>query len=800
MFKNYFKIAIRNLGKHKGYSFINIAGLAIGIACCIFILLYVKNELNYDRFNENADRIFRINTDFIEQGKSQRFEVTSAPIGPALKQDYPEIIDQVRISKRDKILIKSGDKSFYEDEFFFADPSFFKIFSFNLIHGSKSTALVDINSIVLDKNSAIKYFGNENPVGKILSVELRRELKDFKVTGVMDELHEPSHITPHFIIPFKNIGEASLNGWWSFGYNTYLLLDKETTTGVLESKFPAFIDTYLPKLEWISDIPKLSLQPLTDIHLHSDFLTEEGDMSPMTSIYLFLVLAFFIISIASINFMNLSTARSQGRAKEVGVRKVVGAARLQLVKQFLSESFIMAFISLGAAILLVELLIPFFNNLTEKTLSIDYQTDIIALSGFLVIAVFVGLVSGIYPAFFLSKFNTVEVLKGKSAVKTGGAFLRKSLVIAQYAISVILILGTILVYSQLEFIKNKELGFDKENVIIIQDRSRSLIKSGESFKSDLLSIPGVINATYAFSFPSDEEWWSTRVILEGENPEDRSGFYTFQTDFDFFKTLKAEFSAGRDFDKSYSTDSSKFIINESAVKEFGWSSPAEAIGKRISWLGHGPENPKTGEIIGVTKNFNFKSLHENVEPAIFHIMEGYELIALRISPNSVKNVISKLEKIVKQYDNVHPFEFSFLDDNINRQYESTEQLGNIFTTFSILAIFIACLGLFGLVSFTTEQRTKEIGIRKVLGASIPGIIVLLTKEFTKWILIASLIAFPVAYYFMNKWLESFAYKVDIGAWMFLFSGLSILFISLLTIGFQAIKAASANPIKSLRYE
>ncbi len=800
MLKNYFKIALRNLGKHKGFSFINIAGLAIGIACCIFILLYVKNELNYDRFNEQADRIFRINTDFIEQGESQRFEVTSAPIGPTLKQDYPEVVDEARLSRRDRVLIKSDNKSFYESDFFYADPSFFNIFSFNLKYGDKSTALEDVNSIVINKTYAEKYFGNENALGKILSVELRGELKDFKVTGVLNELNEPSHITPNFIIPFKNIGERSLDNWWGFSFSTYLLLDKESSVSSLESKFPSFLEKYLPKLDWVSNLPELHLQKLTDIHLHSDFLTGDDELGNMTSIYLFLVLAFFIISIASINFMNLSTARSQGRAKEVGVRKVVGAARTQLVKQFLSESFIMAFISLGAAILLVELMLPFFNQLTEKTLSINYQTDLIALSGFFIIAVFVGLVSGIYPAFFLSKFNTVEVLKGKSAIKTGGAILRKSHVIVQYAISVILILGTILVYSQLEFIKNKELGFDKEHVVLIQDRSQSLIKSGEAFKSEILSIPGVTNVTYSSSFPSDEGWWRTRVALEGEDAESKAPFYTFQTDFNFFKTLKAKFSAGRDFDKAYLTDSSKFIINEAAVKEFGWSSPAEAIGKRISWLGNGPDNPKTGEVIGVIKNFNFKSLHENVEPAVFHIMEGYQLIALRISPNSAGNVLSSLKEIVKHYDNVHPFEFSFLDDNLNRQYESTEKLGNIFTTFSLLAIFIACLGLFGLVSFTTEQRTKEIGIRKVLGASIPGIIVLLTREFIKWVIIASIVAFPVAYYFMNNWLESFAYRVDIGVWMFVTSGLAILTISLLTIGFQAIKAASANPIKSLRYE
>ena len=800
MLKNYFKLAIRNIKKNKTVSLINISGLAIGLACCMLILLYIKNELAYDKFNNKADRIYRLVVDWKRGGEKVRSWATSPQLGPALKQEFPEISQAVRINfPWEKVLVKNGDKIFYEDQFYFADPNFFDVFSFKLFRGNSATALIEPNSVIIDREQSRKYFGSDNSLDKTLSIEINGKVSDFKVTGILDDIPGPSHITPHFIIPFQNIGSGLLNGYWNFGYSTYLLLKDKSSASKLESEFPEFIKTKMPKID--SDMPELHLQPLSDIHFHSYLLTEKSKLSPIVTIYLFIILALFIILLASINFINLTTARYQGRAKEVGIRKVVGAIKLQLIKQFLSESLLMVFISLIISIILVEILLPVFNSLSGKELIFDLKTDYTAITGFIFIAVVIGIISGIYPAFILSKYKPAEVLKNKSGQAIGSIGLRKILVTMQFVISIILILGTIIVYSQLEYIKNKSLGFDKENVVEFKLNSNLLQKSAQSLKNEMLSNSDIINASLASAFPYNDDWWKTTAKREGGDKKDEKIVYTYEVDFDYLKTLKANIIAGRDFSAKLSTDSSSFIINEAAVKEFGWNTPDEALGKNISWLGNGLNNPPTGPIIGIVKDFNFKSLHEKISPAVFHITQDpFQVLAVRILPNSTSEVLKYSEDIFKKIDPSHPFEFSFLNDEINADYKPTEKLGDIFTVFSFLAIFIACLGLFGLVFFSTEQRIKEIGIRKVLGASVGQIVYLLTKELMALVLIANIIAWPTAYYIMNKWLQNFAYRTKISMWAFILSAAAAFAIALLTVSAHAIKSATANPVKSLKYE
>lgn len=803
MFQNYLKIALRNLIKHKTYSLINIFGLAIGTACCVLILFFVKGELSYDRFHEKIDRIYRVTSEFTENGQPQQYSQTSPPIGPALKQDFPEIEQAVRVSfPYNKVLIKSGENSFYEKQFYYADENIFQVFSFSLAEGNSETALNDLRSIVLSRQSAQKYFNDISPIGKTLRIELRGTLVDFKVTGVLNTIPYHSHLRPDFLIPFNNMSKGRLDEWWDFGFSTYVLLSPSSSPLELEEKLPKFMQAHMPPSDVDEPLPKLHLQPLADIHLYSDFENNEGQLGPIMYVYLFSVLALLIIIIACINFMNLATARSQERAREVGVRKTVGATRHQLIRQFLSESMVMSLIALIASIGLIELFIPIFNALSDQKITLDYFKDTDAVLGFLIMTLMIGFAVSSYPAIFLSRFKPIEVLKGTWTKGSAGSWLRKTLVVAQFAISTALIFATLIVYSQLQFVKDVKLGFDKEHIVSIP-LTRTIKPSSETLKNESLRDPNILQASLAFTVPYSDGWWSTGVMPEGtESIEDRKRVYTFQTDFDYFKTLKPTMLAGRDFSHNYLTDSNMFIINEAAVKDFGWDSPEAAIGKKITWLGHGPDHPKIGAVIGVVKDFHYKALREKIAPAVFHIMpaDSYELLILRLKPHRTAEALESVKNIWSSLDPIHPFEWQFLEDNLNQQYLSEERLGKIFGIFSALAIFIACLGLYGLVAFTTEQRTKEIGIRKVLGATIGNIVTLLTKEFGKLVLISNFIAWPLTYWLMNQWLENFAYRIDVGVASFLLSSAVALAIALITMSYQAIKAATANPVDALKYE
>ncbi len=800
MIKNYLKIAFRNLTRHKGYSFMNIAGLAIGMTCCLLLLLYVQDELGYDKYHEKADRIYRFVTDW--ESKDQTFPnaLSSAPMAPQLLSDFPDIKEAVRFMQSfNDVLVTYGDKRFFEKRFFYADASVFDVFTFPLLTGNPETALADPFSVVITEEMAEKYFPDEDATGKILRVDNKNE---FKITGVMQNVPFNSHFHFDFLASFSTVnsmqGAQILNSWTYNPFFTYVLLPKNYPTSELEAKFPQWVESFvgdtLQKMGWSW---RPWLQPLTDIHLHP-LGNEIQRGSSINNVYIFSTIAFFILLIACINFMNLATARAAVRAKEVGLRKVIGANRLQLVKQFLGESLVFSFISLVIAVLLVDLLLPAFNNLTGKGIEIHYTENFALLAGFAVIALFVGLISGSYPAFFLSAFQPATVLKG--VVKSGSKSftLRRILVVTQFAISIFLIISTIVVVNQLLFMKNKDLGLNQEQVVVIPVRENRVLQRFESVKSELLQNSSIRGAAWANRPPGTGASGSS-VRLESSDSNKMKSMKFLLVDHDFLNTLEIEIAAGRGFSREFSTDANEaFVINEQAVADLGFSKPGEAIGERIIWAGH-----KTGTIVGVVKNFHFQPLRVFMQPLVMHISpEGLQTLLVRISPNNIPATLDFLRTKWSEFAPNWPFVYSFLDEDFNKLYGVEERFGKIFGNFTFLAIFIASLGLFGLASFTAERRTKEIGIRKILGASAAKIMVMLSGEFTTLVLLANLIAWPVAYYFMDQWLQGFSFRINLVShlWAFAAAGFLALFIALLTVSYQAIRASLANPVEALRYE
>ena len=783
--------------RHKAYTFINIAGLTVGIACCALILLLIQHELRYDRFHQKAGQIYRLTMVFEQEGQAHKISEMAAPIGPALAEEYPEVLQAVRLQDTYKTLVKYASRQFYEDAVYYADSNLFEVFDFPLVRGNPATALQNPKSVVLSRKAAQKYFGEEEALGKTLQIEHGEG--DFQVTGILQEIPQASTVRPDFLIPFSNIGERRLGNWWGFGYPTFVLLSEPVATA-LESKLPAFVKKHYENAPPGFPAPTLGLQPLADIHLRSDFDNEAGKLSAMTYLYFFATLAFFIIAVACINFMNLATARSQHRAREVGVRKVIGGRRSQLVLQFISEAVLLALIATVGAVVLIEFFLPAFNALAQKELSIDYGADGLLLAGFFLLALFVGIAAGSYPAFFLSRFQPVEVLKGGSRPGVSGARLRQLLVVGQFMISIALIAGTLVVNDQIEFIHNKHLGFDKEQVVVVPLRGEQAKNNWARLKTELLRHPEILQATASFGVPADQIRWTTGS-KRGDNDAEKH-VYTYQIDYDFFATLGIELAAGRLLSPEFPGDSTQaFVLNETAVKEFGWQSAEAAIGQSFVWLGHGQDNPKKGTVVGVVKDFHFRPLYEKIAAAVFHLMPGgHNYVVMRVRPHSMEQALAVLKEKWQTFDPVHPLEFSFMDEKVELQYGAETRLLKIFGIFSSFAVFISCLGLFGLVSFTTEQRTKEIGIRKVLGASVANIIFMLSNSFTKLVLIAFVVATPLALYAMNQWLQNFAYHVAIGSWVFALAGGMALLIALLTVSTQAIKAALSNPVEALRYE
>jgi len=783
--KNYLKIALRNIKRHKGYSFINIVGLAIGMACCILILLWVQDELSYDRFHENADDIYRVIQDINFTDHSTTWTITQGPLGPSLKENFPEIINATRITGRGLRL--TYKKKNFDEDVGMADCSIFEMFTFPLVKGDPSTALSDPFSMVMTEEMAKKYFGDEDPIGKTIKADNQW---DFQVTGVLKKVPRNSHLQFDFLIPFIFGRELNytVDRWGNSQFRTYVQLPK----GVPAHEVIQKISGYLYEKPTIEKDARINLQPLTRIHLHSnyEFDSAHGDITYVT---IFSIIAFFILLIACINFMNLATARSGNRAREVGIRKVVGAYKTDIIKQFYGESILLAFIAQIFALIMVWFLLPVFNNLSAKELSMNITGNPLVLLGLLGIALITGIISGSYPALFLSSFHPVRVLKGSSFSGSKGSLFRKILVVFQFSLTILLIICTTGVYNQLNYMQNRKLGYDKEHMIYMGMR-RETQANFESVKNELLQNPNIVRVTASSNVPTYGYTFSNSLWRwEGQNPDEETLMRAVFINLDYFKTFGMEVIEGRSYSKEFSTDvTESIIVNEEAVKAMGMESP---IGKRLS-LGE-----RNFKIIGVVKNYHFRSLRQKIDPLIliYNTKNSYILFA-KLKSENIPKTIGYIENIWKKFAPGYPFNYRFLDEALDRLYRSEQRIGTLFKYFSGLAILISCLGLLGLASFMAERRTKEIGIRKVLGASVSNIILLLSKEFTKWVIVANIIAWPVGYFAIKKWLQSYAYATNIVLWSFILSGVLALLIALATVSYQSIKAALANPVDSLRYE
>jgi putative ABC transport system permease protein len=801
MFKSYLKISFRNLVRQKGYSFINISGLAIGMACCLLLLAYIFSELSYDKYHEKSDRVYRLCSDFKIAGNNLNIPKSSAKIVDVLKQNYPEIEDVVLLNKMDQTSVKFEDKQFFENKIFFASNSIFNVFSYPMINGDPSTALETAYSVVITEDMVQKYFGTKDPIGQILKIQ---DEGDFKIKGVIKNVPKNSHFIFDMLCSFQthySHKQASLQNWFHVNYYAYLLLQEKTNFKSFESKFPEFITTNMGQLlkAYVAEF-NMYLQPLTSIHLHSQLQQEISGNSNIINIYIFSAIALFILLIACINFMNLSTARSANKAKEVGMRKVLGAHRSRLIKQFLGESLIYSFIALLIAFILVGLIIPYFNSLAGIELNLEFTNLKILILGFLGLTLIVGFVAGSYPALFLSKFKPVKVLQCSSKSGAANHRFRNILVLGQFTISILLIIATGITLRQLNFMKHEKLGFNKEQLIVLSIRNDNLNPPINTIKEELKNHVGIINVATASHVPG-ETTYKNPYIPEGF-PDDQSQWMgQYNIDHDFIPTMGIKIVAGRNFSIDFTSDSDQAVlINETAAKQFNWENP---IGKKIGVItGPGAKDRIFAEVIGVVQDFHTESLHKKIDPIIISNTsnQDYNALCIRLSPTNMRETIHFIEQMWNEIAPNYPFEYFFLDDSFDYQYREDERLSKIFSYFTFLAIFIACLGLLGLTSFTTEQKTKEIGIRKVLGASVVKVVLLLSKEFIKWIILANIIAWPIAYFFMKEWLQNFAYQTKLGLDIFILSGIAALLITLITVGYQSIKSALANPVESLKYE
>lgn len=806
MFKNYFKITLRNLLKYKGYSFINITGFAIGIACCLLILLFIRDELSFDRYHKNADRIYRVGVKGVINNNEFGLVSSPSPMAKAFLDEFPEVEKVVRIYNEidREYSVRYKDKIFNESGFLHADDSIFEVFTFPLIEGDPATALKEPNSVIITKETAERYFGSENPVGRTLTRDNRY---DYTITGIVENIPHNSHFHFDFLASFNTLDVSRTPVWLNNNVMTYVVLQKEYPIEQLEAKFPDFINKYIgPQVkmalgitldEFISSGSRYDFftQPLTDIHLHSHFMAEFEPNSDIKYVYIFLVIALFILLIACINFMNLSTARSSARAKEIGIRKVMGSKRIQIIRQFLTESVVLTFISVLIALILVKLTLPVFNNVTGKQLTVEYLNSIFLIPGIFGIIILVGILAGSYPAFFLSSFHPISVLQKRiKTEKKNQSIIRNSLVVFQFAVFITLCVCTLVVRDQLNFIRNRNLGFDKEHILVI-NRAQSLGTRIEEYKNEILQNSGIICASASSNLPG-KQYTLTGFQIEGKPKETLYQAAVVSVDPDFAKTYDLETVEGRYLSEEHSIDTLSVVINESAVKSFDFDNP---VGKCIL----APSNNRTMRIpiVGVIKDFHFESLHQKIRPmVIVPSFLQHRFISIRIQPENISSTLNFLKNKWEQFATGQPFDFFFLDDQLNNLYKEDRRMGTIVSVFSVLALFIGCLGLYGLVSFATERRKKEVGIRKVLGASVSNIVFLFTKEFSKWVLLANILAWPAAWYFMNKWIQNFAYRTNIGWNLFLMAGITAIVIAVLTISYQVTKSAAANPVKSIRYE
>ena len=791
MFRNYLKVAWRNLMKNKIFSFINITGLTIGITVCMMIFLFIMNEFSFDNFHTKGKNIYRVMRGY-DAGK-QPAPWLSGPYAPALLNDFPnEVKKAVRIMSSND-LISFGNTSFNEKKVYIADSDFFSMFSFPLLKGNPSTVLKDPSSVVLTETTAKKYFGSvDNAMGKVVEMDKHYQLK---VTGIAKDVPSNSHLNFDLVIPISNFfNEPWFNVWINNNNFTYVLLDEHVNKAQLENRFPQFMDKYMGKdMERLGARFNLSLLPMKDIYFSAG-----GDFDPIkhgdkTVVYIFLSIAILILLIACINFMNLSTIRAVERSKEVGLRKVMGALRNNLVRQFIGESILLTVISCLLSVGLLKLLMPFYNQLLGYTLTVSFNTLPVYL--FLIgVIIVVGFLAGSYPAFFLSAFSPIESLKGKLKLGKGGSRFRQVLVITQFSISVLLIVGTIIIMNQMNYVKSKELGYDKERTVVVPIDNNDLYNHLLTFKNELQNKGNVASVSLMSGEPGG---FFDEHTFEAEGQRDVWKSRTEFADFEFVKTLGLKIIAGRDFSPQYDTDTTDAVlINRTAAAKLGFT-PEQAIGK---WIKNTIRDSTRRRIIGVVEDFNFLSLKEKMDALVISPSEDRRVALIRLKPGNIHAGIATIKKVYTDVAPVYPFEYSFLDQKFDQLYKTDLRQQTILSVFAGLAIFIACLGLFGLASFTATKRTKEIGVRKVLGSSVQNIVILLSKDLLKPVLIATCIALPVGYYAMNKWLQNFAYKTELNWWIFVLAALITFGIAFITVSIKAIRAAMANPVKSLRTE
>jgi putative ABC transport system permease protein len=803
MLKSYFKIGLRNLWRNKGFSAITILGLAVGLATCLLITLFVTDELSYDRYNKKADRIYRIDADFLLNGNAFQERFTPAQFAPVLVQDYPQIEKYVRFTEQGKILVKKGMTTLIEHNASFADSSIFDVFTLPMISGDPKTALRLPNSIVISERMAIKYFNSTDVVGKILTTD---NTDNYIVTGVIKDVPDQAHLHFDFIRAMSELQDSRNTQWMADNYTTYVLLRPGTTeqmlNGYLKEATKKYMEESLKKMTGsnIAELEKsgghfgYAALPLTKIHLNSPLASEVEPSGNIQYVYIFIITGIVILLIACVNFMNLSTARSAGRSKEVGVRKVLGSQRSSLVFQFLTESMLTSLFALILATGIALALLPFLNRLSGKHITIQLSAITWLLPLLIVTGIIVGLLAGSYPAFFLSGFEPMKVLKGRLTSGFKGSWLRNSLVVFQFAAAILLIVGTLVINNQLNYIRNKKLGYNREQVLVLKNTA-SLSTHAQSFKNEIMQLPGVEAGTMTGSLPTDI---AMNTSIYSKDPAGGTGqvmgLKEWYADADFIPAMGMQIASGRNFSPQMPSDTFALLINETAAKQLGFK---DVDNKYLYSDGRKPF-----KVIGIVKDFNAGSLRNKIPSLVIRLGEYRNNMAFRIHTGNLQGLIAQIKHKYESQDKMEgqPFVYSFMDDDFNRLYQAEQRTGKIFVAFAVLAIFIASLGIFGLITYAAEQRTKEIGIRKVLGASVAGIVALLSKDFLKLVLLAIVIATPLAWFMMNKWLEDFAYRVQISWTVFVLAALIAIVITMATISYRAIKAAMANPVSSLKAE
>lgn len=814
MLQNYIKIALRTLWKNRGFSLINIIGLAVGISVCLLIVMYIQHELSYDRFHEKGDRIYRMVLERRYPGRATSYSIIPHSVGEAVQKEYPEVEECVRFFANQGVstFIRVGEQTFEERNVIFADSNFFRVFTVPLLKGNPQTALSQPNTIVLTQTTARKYFGSTDVLNKVVRIEGGDNLM---VTGVCADLPENSHFTFDLLATTVGLPFVRQLNYTGFDAHTYFLLRPQASASALETRFPKIIEKYVAgdiertfgisfqQFQSAGNGYRYSLQPLTDIHLHSDLEAELKPNGNLSAIYVFAVIAAFILLIAGVNFVNLATARSVERAKEVGLRKTFGSERRSLIAQFLTEAVVISLFSFVLSCVLLLVLLPLFNRISGKELSLAIFVNPFFLPGFLLFSVFIGLLAGGYPALVLSSFQPLAVLRGKFKNNRKGIELRNGLVVFQFGISIILIVCTLVVFRQMQYMQGDRLGFRKDHIITLQ-RTDLLTTKTKAFKAELKKLSGIEEVAGASSMPGGNNFFGMTMKAEGaKEPLTGRGLVV---DNDFVSALQLEVVKGRSFSDKFPSDSLAILLNEKAVAELGLANP---IGARLTspdgFLNQpNAQSPTLYTVVGVIKDFHFQSLHQKITPLIFINSNKFggisQFTGVRIQASQFAQALPAIESVWHTFLPDQPFQYSFLDNDLAALYHAEQTSQQVFGVFSMLAIFIACLGLLGLAAYTTQQRTKEIGVRKVLGASVGQIVLMLAQDFVKLVGVAFLLAVPIAWWAMSRWLENFAYRTDISWWIFLLAGFTALAIALLTISFQAVKAAVANPVKSLRSE